>query len=420
MAVTRLLKSIVLIALVLNALALGVFIFGTTLFGQLPQVLVKSPLMFQDLVKYYTCGRIAVGVRALAPTSPYDTAVQQAEIARTLAQYGVTELPPQYKYPIDYPPPVFGLTAGFGLLPFGAVLAIWLVLSVGVVIAGIYKITGDWRRAGWVVLCLTACALSWRTLAMGQMTWMVLGLSALYFWAFRDRRDLVAGLCLALCALKLQYALFFLIPSMMARRWRLLAVATGMMAVLAGVTLAVMGAGVFAEYGTAMGRIEHQDPYIRSMVCVRGVASWFLSGTPLGMVSTVAAIAGLAVCAWVWWRAEPNNYAWAVALTYLCALLFSPHTHSYDMLLLSVPAAIASTAEFKPIKHWRLPRNLWLIAILAFIPLSWVLVSIPDARLGWQVGSYFMYLCGLWLLALLEFKGITWGTGSADDKHDQK
>lgn len=418
MSWVRVLKSLVLAVLVVNALALSIFIFGTTLFGQLPRVITGSPLMFQDLVKYYTCGRIALAGGA---AQAYDAAVQKAQIAQVLAPYGVPVLPVQYEYPIDYPPPVFGLMAPFALLPFDAVLAIWILLSVGVVVAGVRVLARDWRRTAWIVLGLAACNLSWRTLAMGQMTWMVLGLSALYFAALRSRRDVWAGLALALCALKLQYALFFLIPPVVTRRWKVVGVALGLLVALALVTVVTMGTGIFVEFGAAVGRIEHGDPYVRSMICIRGAASWFLSGGALGFVSAAVAIIGLVVCGAVWWkyREQPGEerFAWAMAATYPCALLFSPHTHSYDVLFLTVPvAALVSVTAFTPIKQWRLPRNLWLTAHLAFLPLSWLLARITDTHLAVQVAFYILFLAALLVCSLLAFGGIR---GTAESSHDQ-
>lgn len=399
-------NGLLITVLVLNALALSIFV-GSIGVGQFPLIMQNSPAMFQDFVKYYSCGRVALSGKK---KDAYEQEVQTQAIQEVLAPYVKTPLPEQYKFPTDYPPPVYAVMSAVALLPLDMALFAFLLLSIISTSAGAYLLAGkDWRKASIWILWIAVCVLSWRTLAMGQMTWLIMGMMAMFFYFFLTRRDVVCGLILSVVTLKIQYAVFLLVPVLICRRWKALVSWFVPLLLLFIVTYAFLGADFIAGYPQVIKRIEGSDPYIKSMMCVRAMGSVFCPPDLLAVLTIASMIIGVVVCATAWMLAKDRSVKaqkWAAALTICVALLASPHTHSYDSLLLAVAALLTlpTLDPFVLFHQQPLAMRIWSACLLTFPLTSWLLFKLPPGQVVLQAAAFFFFTLVLAVLAGFNLK----------------
>ncbi|HEY9789877.1 MAG TPA: glycosyltransferase family 87 protein [Candidatus Obscuribacterales bacterium] len=384
----RTIRFVSLSALVLNGWLLGMFLV-VTVFGRFADVMKQSPRMFQDFIRYYCCGKIALSPEhAMA----YDPQVQFAAMESTLRQFYQGPMPDDYRIPFDYPPLVHVLMAPLATLPLQAAFVVWLFLSVAVLVAAVHLLLPR-RTVGatvvWVLL-ISSSILTWRTLSMGQMSWLLFGLAGIYFWAVLHKRDLICGVVLTLlAALKPQYMLFLIVPLLLGKNWRAL-LSFAISAVIGlGAVCAIMGVSVVTGYPSVLAHVESADPYYVSMVCLRSLFAHVLSGVSLKAVSGAIFLSGLMAVGFFWrwaFRHGENEQRWAAALTILVALLSSPHAHNFDALLVLL-CGVLTIPTLNPEAFPQLQSGylkIWLLLVVAYVPLSWLLLGAMAAMPVWQ------------------------------------
>jgi hypothetical protein len=384
----RTIRFVGLSALVLNAWLLGLFLV-ITVFFRFGDVMKQSPRMFQDFMRYYCCGKIALSPDHLMA---YDTRVQFSAMESVLRQFYQGPLPDDYHIAFDYPPLVHVLMAPLATLPVQTAFVLWLLLSVAVLGAAVYLLLQR-RNAGaavvWVLL-ISSSILTWRTLSMGQMSWLLFGLAGIYFWSLLEKRNVMSGVTLVLLgALKPQYMLFFIVPLFMSKNWRAL-LSFGISAAVGVVaTCAVMGVSVVTGYPSVLAHVETADPYYVSMVCLRSLFAHVLSGLPLKAVAGAILVSGLVAVGafWRWaFRHGENEQRWAAALTILIALLCSPHAHNFDALMVLL-CGVLTIPTLNPESFPQLESRwlkIWVALIVAYVPLSWLLLGAMSAMPVWQ------------------------------------
>jgi len=361
--------------------------------GFFPTIMQKSPLMFQDFVKYYACGKVALSAER---SDAYELPVQLQTLQEILSPYIKQKLPEQYNFPTDYPPPVYAVMAPVALLPLDKALFLFLIVSITSACSGVYLLTGkDVRKTVLWMLGISACVLSWRTLAMGQMTWLVMGVMAMFFYFFLKKNDIIGGITLAVLALKLQYAIFFLVPVLVCRRWKVLIAAIVPIVALCAITTAALGPEFINTYPQVVSRIEGTDPYIRSMMCIRAMGTVFFPPSFIPVLTVLAIIVGVAACIAAWMftaKRSLESQRWAAALTICIALIASPHTHSYDSLLLAVAAMLTlpTLDPFKLFADQPLRMNIWSSILITFPLTSWLLFKLPPTEIVMQSSVFFI------------------------------
>lgn len=393
-ALCRAIKYFAVGAITCNALVLTFFIAGTAI--NLSNVLQQAPRMFQDFMRYYTAGTIAVQ----GPHErTYDRAFQKQKIVEVVHSVCNCPIPDQYDFPIDYLPMLFTLMAPLALLPVGLALPTFLILSLMIVVGGYFLLSdGDAKRAGLWVLAVAASGIFWRTLAMGQVSWLISGLLAAYAFALLTKKDAWAGVALALLAVfKIQYAPYLGLPLLLDRRWKALAaLAVAGVAILV-VTAVVMSPDLVAAYPKVLAHVESNDPAAKQMICARALFLHLMPKAAASLAGTIGTVIGLLGVACIWWsiktsdqKVNDKTLRWALALTVQIALLTSPHVHNYDLLLLAVPAMLTMpTLDFCKILEQESPLfRAWCLLFWLFPITSWALLRIPDSDLGWQVGGF--------------------------------
>jgi hypothetical protein len=218
---------------------------------------VRAPLRllhgteWNDFLSPYIQSRAWVGghdpysvetfVRLWPSGKPMFTFVRRDAAAGTLAfNRGV---------PSPYPITSFVVLAPFGLMPWEVAQVLWLLLNfsaLAFIIVGLVALHGvPWRdpRAWLFSAFILALAPIHTGLFTENPILLVLGLGVSALWALKCGRVTLAAISLTLATcLKPQVGLCFMIFLLVKRRWKPVAVACGMSAVILGVAIARLGA----------------------------------------------------------------------------------------------------------------------------------------------------------------------------------
>lgn len=205
-----------------------------------------------------------------------------------------------------------------GRLTFHAASLVWAVVNV--LATGIF--IGCWRGdCGVTVVLFTPLLIC---LALGQDVPIVLAAFAGAIWLIRRNRFFLAGLIMALCAVKFHLFLFFPLVLISLRLWRL---AGGLAA--GGTVLAATGfliQGNWLPGFLAMLRMNERYQDSRSyMVGITGLL-WHV---PFAALWIALAILAAAVALWFCIRKMEAGEAMALAL--LAGVLLSLHAFMYDL-----------------------------------------------------------------------------------------
>jgi hypothetical protein len=334
------------------------------------KIRADSPRTFQDFVKYYACGKIALSPsRHLAYDRHYQLAV--------LNEY--LQMPEPETIPVNYPPVVFAIMASLALMPPERAFAVWFDVSLIVGLAGLYLVRRrSWLETGLIAVGALATAAAWRTFALGQIGWLLVGMLGLFYWAWRRQRHCLAGIALVLAGLKLQYAPFFLVPVVMGRRWKTLGSAAVTVGVLVCVSGAVLGWQALASYPSFLLYVEHVDAYRRSMMCLTVLADTLISPRLVPAVSAASVAVGVLGSVWIWRRALNLGEAaedWAMALTICTALIFSSHAHSYDSIILALAATLTlpTLVMSKAVAIDPPSFRMWCVLLMLYPVAGWII-----------------------------------------------
>lgn len=291
-----------------------------------------------DFISYYSAGVLAShGNGAWAYAASHLSAVERGVIAPFHPRGGVL--------PYLYPPYFLVALAPFARLPLQMAFELWAALNLAVLLAALVALHRFLRPAAGEALFLWLGALSFLPvlvcLLQGQVSILLLGLLTAVFFAAREKRDVTAGVLLALVLIKPPLVLPFLVLFAVRRRWKLLGAFTATACVLGGMPELLFGAGINAHYLQTLevaagwhGQFGFGAQFNDS---IAGFAQLLL---PAGPAAIATAALDLAVAGALISRCRANFEA-AFALATVAALLVSPHVLIHDLSLLLLPAALA-------------------------------------------------------------------------------
>jgi hypothetical protein len=249
-------------------------------------------------------------------------------------------------------------------LPYPWAEAVWLVvlevcLFVGLLLA--LRIHG-WRPPRWLLACTAVWAFLFypdaRALILGQLAVFVFAMVALALWALKERRDILAGLCLALSTVKPQIV-FLLVPLLLwwavrRRRWRFGG------SFLGGAGLLV-GASWLAEPGWIAGFLRQMARY--PSYTALGSPIWILTHITFPILGAwgegVLSVLAMVFLAWAaWWAfrdGAAGAFGWAVGLCLIVTNLVALRTATTNYVVLLLPLVMA----FRALQRGRM--GAWLV-----------------------------------------------------------
>ncbi len=325
-------------------------------------------------------------------------------------------LDPHTSIPYVHPPFVAGMLRPLTRLSYEAAVAIWLLISLNLFVAGIWLLIRSSpglprEHTGLVVLL----ALSFEPFLME--CWLGGQLSAIGFfsyasaWYFLKRdRPISAGMALGLSFYKPTLLLLILPLLVIARRWRVLSGMTVTGVVLAGLSLAMVGWEVcvgyldvlldFRKSASGSGGLQILTwKYVDLNNALR--LSWGGQSQARTAVFGILTLVPFLLLARTWWRWESlksNRRQWLWATTLAWLPILNLYVGIYDSILVVQSVLLATDVSLRerrsatPLTDSGLAY--WALAVAAS---SWF--SQPLARVS-GVQVYTLALVGLGLLEL--------------------
>jgi hypothetical protein len=216
------------------------------------------------------------------------------------------------------------------------------------------------------------------TLRYGQVAWFLLGAASLYYYFWIRGKDFLAGFFLALISLKPNYAIYMAIPAFAQRRWKIILagfLTEVVLLVMAGLSL---GWQVVLDYPKNLYYVETSTRnfgvFPERMTCMRAVFARFVDipkALALSNYLYFAVVIGLFFLWFYYAKRKPGDKQiqnWLMAITVLATIVFSPHTHVYDCILLALAAAITlpTVDLFSLPRQGRPSHYIWCVIFILF------------------------------------------------------
>jgi alpha-1,2-mannosyltransferase len=301
------------------------------------------------------------------PTGPFDPPQQHA---REQALFG--KATPFYGW--HYPPYFLFVAALLAEMPYGLALTVWQAATLALYLLTIWMIGSAVSRvAGRAELFLLALAFPavLINIGHGQNGFLTAALMGGALVAL-ERRPVLAGILIGLLIYKPQFGLLIPIALIAAGQWRAIAAAATTIALLTLVTTLVFGPQVWPAF-LASG------DYVRTVVLEHGGIGWYkiqsllswarMWGAPIPLAyalqAVLAAMLGIAMVR-LWHSAAPH--ALKAAALCLGAILATPYTLDYDMMVLSPAIAFfAGDALMRGFRPWEKTAlaALWVVPLVA-------------------------------------------------------
>ena len=288
----------------------------------------------------------------------YDQGAEHARHLTLLPEGTVIDLP------FITPPTTALLALPLTALDPGTAFRVWSALELALLALAVWVAirAGPWPlrfgrgpRAATLLLGVAGGG-TYAFLLLGQIDGVAaLGLAAAYA-SWRKDKPALAGfwMALAFAATKPHLAIGLGLWLVARRDWRALAGAAGGCAVVAAVSLALVGPAGLGGFVSALGFAAGNTPAASTLGFPGLVASWFGSGglaVALGLAGSIVALAG---CVLLGVRSRANGGALEVSLAGAAALslLASPHLLPHDLVTLAPVfawcAARAAAADGSP------------------------------------------------------------------------
>jgi hypothetical protein len=249
---------------------------------------------------------------------------------------------------LAYLPIFFLILAPLSLLSYVAAFVTWILATLLGYITVVYAVV---RRVPAIALVLaspfTAANLCWGQTAF--LTASLFGASLLLL----ERQPILAGVFIGCLTYKPQFGILIPLALAAIRKWQALAGAVVTTAVLAGVSLAAFGTGIWEALPRGVVALAGQnlsadldfiDPnfaprnYWGYLQTVYGLTRALAGGATLAWGLQALATVGAAVIVWVVWR-SPIRYSLKAATLSAAALIATPYAHAYDLALIAIPLA---------------------------------------------------------------------------------
>jgi hypothetical protein len=309
-----------------------------------------------DFLTHYTAGRMVLAGEA---RHLYDILVQAS------AQEAALGAPLDRPSPFLLPAAAALLFVPFALLPYSVAAMLWAVVTVALTAFSLRQVWPLSPLRGRIPGALAALALVGTypvgmNLVGGNNAALWLTVYALGARYLLTGRAVAAGLVLGFGALKPQLFLAVPVLLLVQRRWRALGAFTGMAALLATISLALIGTAGARQYVAVLTSDSYRDEVAIAdawrMLSLPALVRGVVPGAS-DLIAVAIVIAGLALLGWTIRCASlPAAYAAAV----LVSVAIDPHCFIYDGLVLAVPILLRAGAPGWAAPSWALAA-LWLL-----------------------------------------------------------
>ncbi len=338
-----------------------------------------------DYVAFYTAGYIAryEGISGL-----YDLALQQKVEEAVIAPVQL----PRF-YPFNHPPILVRLlqwstTKNYlaSYVRWVGSLSVFQILTLGV-LAGLFSSLG-WRKVESGILLATSLLFYpiFSAYLKGQDSiFLLLGIS-LWTFGILGKREKLAGLGLALAAIRPQLALALAVPFIFKKRnvwWWFLAFGAVLL-VYCSMLVGMQGMRNFLDvlrYSSAGTGIDTSlMPTLMGAIIQLAPA---IDPTELHVIGYAGYLLAIAFLCLVWWKSERLEIR-HIGLALLVIILFSPHFQHHDLSLLIVPA-VGAALELARARLLSYP-------VAALLPLVCSLIMTANAFLQLTLINYFLLI----------------------------
>ena len=295
--------------------------------------------MSRDFISFWTVGELALEGHAA------DAYREMPHFFKELALHGDTT---QLYFAFFYPPFFMLLCAGFALLPYFPALCLWLgstFIGYAAALRGLLpKSLGKGANLWVLFLGYPAVMVNAGFGQNGFLSAGLLGSAAIWL----DRRPELAGVCLGCLSYKPQLGIIIPLALIVARRWRVFAVAS--VTVVAFVAVSTLAFGIdiwppfFANMSVAKRNwMESPIPaYLQLLITAFGTVRLhggsLLVAYALQIVVTVTAMVMLVGALLMRPASARSGRAEGAAIA-ACVPFCSPFMLEYDLLILAVPMA---------------------------------------------------------------------------------
>lgn len=349
--------------------------------NELAYSIKDKQVSLSDFVQFWVCGKLVLNPETRHRV--YDpTAINQAMPVAVPVEDRIIPAVPFF----------IVLMAPWALMPVDQSFLLWIaasLLSMGAITALLLKDLrggGTLSIAGFITAILAAQP-TWFTVFIGHACLFQYLFIGLFFWGLLKKNDPIAGAGMALASFKPQYAVPLAMAALAGKRIKLLAWATAVEMLLLAMAVLTIGLDNTIHFPSLMAKYEHdQARVVPRMICLRAILETFLPHGPSMIISWLFYGAALLIGFLMWRQASKNIELarWAAAFTLVSSLLFSPHAHIYDAVMVGIAAIfILPPSGFAGFSKEKRPSPLkaWLGLIMACYPfLSWYFFA------GLQIG----------------------------------
>lgn len=356
-----------------------------------------------DFISYYAIGNI---LKSKKSHELYDPAVQME-----FFNDAIKPLKLEVSVYNQYPPFYYLLFVPFTVLPIRTAFFSWLALTS--LTGGLALILLSTRGSGlskmgaaFVALSTLASFPGFNVFTFGLASWLFLAFFCLFYWSLISNNQLRSGINLGLLAMKPHYMVSALVPALFVKS------KTIFLSLLATVILLCLSAGIVAGFENVLGYSKAiviadssnltSNLYPERMICLRQILTFFLARDQALLLSLVVFFLSLIASGWLFHQSIVEKkfpLPWAISLSILLLLLFSPHQHVNDCILIAI-CTVLTVPSIRPsilfgIKPWSL--RIWCGLLLIYPVLSWLFMVFAPM------------LCPEWLKSASEVNGLPGG-----------
>lgn len=389
---------------------LGVYMHDGILFAR---VLNGRPYV-SDFVNVYNSAILADRCRRGEKINIYDMTLQNESVKKLIAP-----VVPEEPFFLQYPPHFFALNLPLAAFPMPAAWLLWNLCGIVLSVFALFKLAGAIEFSADKKKTITFMALAfssfpaWLSVELGQTSLFLVSALTLMLYFLKRRKHLFAGFAAGFLTLKLQYIPFFGLIGLFSGRVQFIAGGIACLVALGLVSLAILGLPNILNYPHALlsgetgkavsGVSSHMMQNLRGQLVLwsggdkpvifkSAAAIFLLSLIPVGLLNWKARFSE---------ALEGGGFEPVWALTIMSALLFSPHTHTQDYVLLFVASMLLwkwlSSGQRTGLRRAAIR---WLIML--FPGLSWFLFFLQPLFMYVGVQPFFIYLVIITILVLLE------------------